>query len=588
MAIVTSGPNHYGDPRYIRIKHVVRNSHGKIIRTYYTYKRKSTSSSSHSGSSHSGGSTSGGSHTGGSGSGTGSTGGSGSGTGSTGGSGSGSGTGTGSHGNPTPTPTGGNPTPHTPGQPTGRTPNFATGIPYNGHMGFNLENNLPLPQGSQTPWAQPTSISSMISGLLRESAMAMPNYMSTVATNRASYVDTSNEELAVANNMGGFGTGLVMENYGNPMYQMLHDPSNFAGEDQMVGDTGGEENQWLPDASPTWEVGHPLPGGGYYLGGSVNVPGLMTNRGYQNTSTFNPSVPVVGSDHRNDSNYVRVAHTQGGYLVYYTYKPKTTSGGGTTTPPPSSGGTGTTGGGTTPPPSTTPPSPAPTPPRAPVGSMPPMYNNNGPTVPEDINPTYGGPYNPWSSGEGGTFNAYGVSPQYLAGATMESMALANAYFAPQRMELAYQLGDMETDMRRLAVNLGRQVDDPVLQAKLYKDAAQAVRTMDVQQNTLAMQMADQRRKEEIQNFQFYDQLAQQEYQLRLANRQYYDRLNLDRNTYNLSWYQLANSPDMPAPASGTSGTNTGSTGSTGGTQQLVDSMYNTLTGYNTSNTRTGY
>lgn len=149
-----------------------------------------------------------------------------------------------------------------------------------------------------------------------------------------------------------------------------------------------------------------------------------------------------------------------------------------------------------------------------------------------------GVYNPWSEGEGGQANAFGPSGATMAQATMEAMALANAYFAPQRMELAYQLGDMETDMRRLAVNLGRQVDDPVLQAKLYKEAMRSVRTLDVQQNTLAFQMAEQRRREELQNFQFYDSLAQQEYNIRKQNEQFYKRLELDNAYFGLKKDEL--------------------------------------------------
>jgi hypothetical protein len=158
--------------------------------------------------------------------------------------------------------------------------------------------------------------------------------------------------------------------------------------------------------------------------------------------------------------------------------------------------------------------------------------------------------NPWSEGYGGANNSYGPSSQTMAQATMEAMALANAYFAPQRMELAYQLGDMETDMRRLAVNLGRQVDDPVLQAKLYKEGMRAVRTMDIQQNTMAFQMSDQRRREELQNFQFYDQLAQNEYQLRLQDEQWRQDYDLRENQYKLQYKQLemmndaANPPEM--------------------------------------------
>ena len=149
-------------------------------------------------------------------------------------------------------------------------------------------------------------------------------------------------------------------------------------------------------------------------------------------------------------------------------------------------------------------------------------------------------YNPWGRMEGASQNRYGPSSETLGKATMEAMAMANAYFAPQRAELAYELGDMETDMRRLAVNLGRQVDDPVLQAKLYKEGMRSVRTLDVQQNTFAFQLADARRKEENQNFQFYDQLAQEESKIKLANRQYFESLDLQKNQYNLNAWSAAN------------------------------------------------
>src|SRR5688572_33172581 len=86
-------------------------------------------------------------------------------------------------------------------------------------------------------------------------------------------------------------------------------------------------------------------------------------------------------------------------------------------------------------------------------------------------------------------------------ASYDALQLADAYFAPKRLELAYQLGDMETDMRRLAVNLGRQVDDPILQAKLYKEAMKQVRVVESDQNSFAIQMLEQRRKEQIQNNQ---------------------------------------------------------------------------------------
>lgn len=220
------------------------------------------------------------------------------------------------------------------------------------------------------------------------------------------------------------------------------------------------------------------------------------------------------------------------------------------------------------PPSTLPPGQFTLPPKTPSGNAPaqptptgvpkpkpgeiPKMPTDGPVVPGDVfDPApVSGIYNPWGRIQGAENNLYGPSQDYLGQATMEATALANAYFAPQRMELAYELGDMETDMRRLAVNLGRQTDDPVLQAKLYKEGMRAVRTLDVQNNTLAFQMSESRRKEEQQNFQFYDQLAQEEARLRMANRQFYDNYRLEANKYNVSAWQVNN--PMPADSSSSS------------------------------------
>ena len=116
---------------------------------------------------------------------------------------------------------------------------------------------------------------------------------------------------------------------------------------------------------------------------------------------------------------------------------------------------------------------------------------------------------------------------------MDALSLADAYFSPKRLELAYELGDMETDMRRLAVNLGRQVDDPILQAKLYKEAMRSVRTLDSEQNSFALQMVESRRKEEIQNKQFYDQLALEERKTALQDEQFYASLALQRKKLSL-------------------------------------------------------
>lgn len=311
---------------------------------------------------------------------------------------------------------------------------------------LNLENDEELAQGSQHPWAQPTSISSTITGLLRQAQNAAPNYWDQWA------LDKGGQYALDSRNSSSFGVDL----------------------------------RWTPDApQAASQLAASNPMGGF---------GVSSVFGSQAMAAFNglPADPP-------------------------------------TTPPPG-------GNQQTPPTETTPPN----------------YPTGGPIVPDDINPDRPpGVYNPWSRGEGGETNAYGPNPQYMADATLQAMSLANAYFAPQRMELAYELGDMETDMRRLAVNLGRQVDDPVLQAKLYKEAMRATRTLDVQQNTFAFQMAEQRRREELQNFQFYDQLGQEEYRLRLANRQFYERLELDRRYYNLQNWNVQHPPTPPGTGSGT-------------------------------------
>lgn len=126
----------------------------------------------------------------------------------------------------------------------------------------------------------------------------------------------------------------------------------------------------------------------------------------------------------------------------------------------------------------------------------------------------------------------------ISQSTFDALSLADAYFSPKRLELAYELGDMETDMRRLAVNLGRQVDDPVLQAKLYKEAMRSVRTLDSEQNSFSLQMVEQRRKEDIQNQQFYDQLALERQKTSMQDDQFYASLELQRRQVGLQAKQL--------------------------------------------------
>ncbi|UOF79073.1 hypothetical protein [Caudoviricetes sp.] len=112
--------------------------------------------------------------------------------------------------------------------------------------------------------------------------------------------------------------------------------------------------------------------------------------------------------------------------------------------------------------------------------------------------------------------------------TLQALQIADAYFSPKRLELAYELEQMDVDMRRLAVNLGRQIDDPILQAKLYKEAMQQTRQLDNDQSVFALQMVEQRRSEEMANRQFYDQLALEGEKVKAASEQFFASLNLQR------------------------------------------------------------
>lgn len=137
-------------------------------------------------------------------------------------------------------------------------------------------------------------------------------------------------------------------------------------------------------------------------------------------------------------------------------------------------------------------------------------------------PATGSPGGATGTGTGGGTlpggGATGGAPGNLNTATKEALAMANAYFAPKRIEMAYELEQLETDMRRLSVNLGRQIDDPVLQAKLRRDALKAVRLLDADEQTFALQMVEQRRKEMIQMSQFQQtlQLERNKLELELA------------------------------------------------------------------------
>lgn len=314
---------------------------------------------------------------------------------------------------------------------------------------LNLENDSGAAHGYHHPWAQTSSVSSLISGLLRQSQTSGQDYMNTWAANKSGTLSMGGGEssnwginptytpssLSASQPMGAFGTNTVMNN------------NSLAGLPE-------EEEEAAPD-----EAGN---------------AGDISGDKYDLTQGSDPLDAVSGES---------------------------------------------------------------------------------------------GVYNPWSRIEGGEYNQYGPNQGHLAQSTMEAMALANAYFAPQRLEMAYQLGEMETDMRRLAANLGREGDDPTLQAMLYKESMRAVRALDVQQNTMAFQMSDARRREEIQNFQFYDQLAQQEAQLKLANRQFYENLDLQKRYYNLQNYQVSNFD--PTVGSGGAAPSAGAPSSTAGANEDV-------------------
>lgn len=164
------------------------------------------------------------------------------------------------------------------------------------------------------------------------------------------------------------------------------------------------------------------------------------------------------------------------------------------------------------------------------------YGNYSGGQPQTNQDRYPQGVNPWGYGEGSNYGDMGGASQQsiMSQSATQALQLSDAYFAPKRLELAYQLGDMETDMQRLAVNLGRQVDDPVLQAKLYKEAMQQVRTMDSDQNSFALQMTDQKSKEALQNQQFYDQLALEERKTQLQDDQFYASLKLQNKQLNMS------------------------------------------------------
>lgn len=437
---------------------------------------------------------------------------------------------------------------------------MSANVNYKGRqLNFNLDNNEDLAQGSQTEWAMPSSISNLISGQLRQASNAPLDAWETWAANNGATVNVStgsspfNMTMEMTNNqpMGGFGMANVTDQYGLP-------PS-----DQQEQIAEGSFAGWTTIKD----------------GVQVNMPGLLTNQagsyGFMQLKDQRDEADWKRLDPTGYAATVKAAetafsNTRGtqaeqsaaynaeltkGYSTYFNSKtgtenpqnilapngidwianPNYTYPEGTVTGTPT--GPGTTGDGYQ---------------NTPVL---PMRDTTGMSSNQIDQHTYGTAtnqlYNPWGRGQGAASNSYGPSQQTMANATMEAMGMANAYFAPQRAELAYELGDMETDMRRLSVNLGRQIDDPVLQAKLYKDGMRAVRTLDIQQNTLAFQLADARRREENQNFQFYDQLAQEENRMRVANRQFYDTYDLQGAQFNLqNW--AAQNPNGVQTSGGTS------------------------------------
>lgn len=339
--------------------------------------------------------------------------------------------------------------------PTDGTPPFPGGT-FKPRMQLNLENDEELAQGHQTPWAQPTSISSTITSLLRQAQNASSNYWDQWALDKGGQY--------ALDSRGSSDMGVDLRWTPNSPPPATQAPSQRLAQTSPMG------------AFSTNTVMSAAMGPNGAMFPTQPMPAPQFQSGADNTDTTDntddPGIPdPIDKDH--------------------------------------------------------------------VVNIPPDTDMLGYDPTNQV-------YNPWGRLQGGERNDIGPDSTRMANSTLEALSLANAYFAPQRMELAYELGDMETDMRRLAVNLGRQVDDPVLQAKLYKEGMRAVRTLDVQQNTFAFQMAEQRRKEELSNYQFYDQLAQEEARLRLQNRQFYENLDLQRQYFNLDRSNIIlNRPDTP-------------------------------------------
>lgn len=452
-------------------------------------------------------------------------------------------------------------------------------------FGLNLENNSQYAQGSHHPWAQPSSISSLISGLLGKAQQAPIDYWNqwaqskggqTTLTQRqsspygfdASFTPNSGggsdyqlrigadgvvhfgdegqqqqtSSLAQSNPMGAFGTNSVMEQYEQiaqgtfgGWYEYSNATNTLGMSMDAYRDKYGTVNLSVNDQDKAdWMRIDP---NGYKA--AITAAKAAENKAL---SVFASNFP--GSTSMRKDSGAGDAYNAAYKKAYATFWNKNLPSGMvkmkddgngfiTSAPANTPGGNGNPGSVGTP--------------KPPGTGLPTYIPGQGGTDPFT---STSGVYNPWSRGEGGENNSYGVSQNYLGQSTMEAMSLANAYFAPQRMELAYELGDMETDMRRLAAGLGRQGDDPVLQAKLFKEGMRAVRTLDVQQNTYAFQLSESRRKEEMQNFQFYDQLGQEEYRLKLANAQFYDNLELQRRYYNLQNFVVSNPAQSPTSQGG--------------------------------------
>jgi hypothetical protein len=406
---------------------------------------------------------------------------------------------------------------------------------------FNLENDEDKAQGNARPGDMPTVISGMIDSLLRQSQNSAGNTLTGM------FSQYPGQYYLGGRDSSSFGVDPVYAAPGDrlPLPPGAVDPNapNFNP------DSGAPQtpNTTPPAPSGTAQPGQapgglPMPAsdllqsslGGFGFLSSAALPGQNVNT-TQSFGSFDPNAQMgamPGQMQPADTTTPQPTTPKTGWQPDgkggWVFNDK--DGKPMTTPPANS-----------PPKPTT---PSPIPPATPTGDTTANpYDKYGNVVPTPKNASY----NPWGYGlgaggvdaSGNPVNAtMGPSPAYMANATMQAMSLANSYFAPQRLELAYQLGDMETDMRRMAVNLGRQVDDPVLQAKLFKEANQATRTLDTQQNTFAFQMAEQRRQEEQQNWQFYSSLAQEEYK-------FSNQLDLAQRTFNLQRYQVMNSNGAP-------------------------------------------